>query len=116
MAKPTPEERLSHILAAIHEIEKNTAGLTLADFKSNRFRQLGVERCIEIISEASRHIPDDLKEHHPQIPWRRIADMGNRIRHAYHAVDSEIIWEIVTGELHDLRVAIVAIAGRRPSE
>jgi uncharacterized protein with HEPN domain len=109
MAKPTQAERLSHILAAIHDIETNTAGLTLVEFRDNRFRQLGVERCLEIISEASRHIPDGLKEARPEIPWRRIADMGNRIRHAYHAVDSDIIWEIVTGELRELRAAIEAM-------
>ena len=106
MAKPTQSERLTHILQAIQEIETNTAGLTLAEFKDNRFRQLGVERCLEIISEASRHIPENLKEARSEIPWRRIADMGNRIRHAYHAVDSDIIWEIVTGELRELRAAI----------
>ncbi len=96
-------------MAAIRDIETNTSGLTLVEFRGNRFRQLGVERCLEIISEASRHIPDALKESRPEIPWRRIADMGNRIRHAYHAIDSDIVWEIVTVELRELRAAIEAL-------
>ncbi len=96
-------------MPAIRDIETNTSGLTLVEFRDNRFRQLGVERCLEIISEASRHIPDALKESRPEIPWRRIADMGNRIRHAYQAIDSDIVWEIVTVELRELRAAIEAL-------
>ena len=111
MAGPSIAERLSHILEAIAHIERNTAGLDLELFRADRFRQLGVERCLEIISEASRHIPDDAKARHPQIPWRRVGDIGNRIRHAYHAVDSEIVWEIVTGELAVLKSAILSRCG-----
>lgn len=55
MAKPAAADRIPHILTAIQEIETNTSGLTLDEFKENRFRQLGIERCLEIISEASRH-------------------------------------------------------------
>ena len=76
MAKPAAADRIPHILTAIQEIETNTSGLTLDEFKENRFRQLGIERCLEIISEASRQLPDVLKDSHPEIPWRRIADMG----------------------------------------
>jgi uncharacterized protein with HEPN domain len=94
------------MLEAITEVEVHMAGLRLEDLQADRFRQLGIERCIEIISEASRHIPDEAKARHPEIPWRRVADIGNRLRHAYHAIDTEIIWEIATVELRDLRNAI----------
>ena len=109
MAAPSLEQRLAHILEAIAQIEAQTAGLDLQRFRADRFRQLGIERCLEIISEASRHIPDDVKSGHPEIPWRQIGDIGNRIRHACHAVDSEIIWDIVTGELAELKSAINAM-------
>lgn len=113
MAKPSPNDRLKHILEAIHDIEAKTTGLSLEAFKEDRFLRLGVERCLEIISEASRHIPQDWKTERPEIPWIRVADIGNRIRHAYHAVDSEIVWEIVSSELTPLRQAIEAMA-RKP--
>ena len=106
MAKPSTGERLDHILDAIKQIESATAGMDKQAFEANRFVRLGVERCIEIISEAVRHVPDDWKARHAQIPWRQVADIGNRIRHAYHAVDSQIVWEIVNSELHTLRAAI----------
>ena len=109
MAKPQRNDRLGHILEAIEQIENNVEGLTLDTFKQNRFVQLGIERCLEIISEASRHLPQEWKDEHPTIPWRRVADIGNRIRHVYHAIDGEIIWEIVQTDLEELKLAIEAM-------
>ncbi len=110
MAKPSTAERLHHILEAIGDIEGKTSGLTRDEFKRDRFLRLGVERCLEIISEASRHIPQGLKAAHSEIPWVRVADIGNRIRHAYHAVDGDIVWEIIATELQPLRRAIEVMA------
>lgn len=111
MAKPSASERIDHILDAIREIEVNTADLDFEEFERDRFRQLGIERCLEIISEGSRHIPSELTAPHPEIPWRRIADIGNRIRHAYHVVDSAIVWEIVTADIKALKAALLGIRG-----
>jgi uncharacterized protein with HEPN domain len=110
MAVPPLKARLSHVLDAIAQIEKNTKGITLRELQRDRFRQLGIERCLEIISEASRYIPDDVKLRYDEVPWRRIADIGNRLRHAYHAVDSAIVWEIVIGELPQFCGVIERIA------
>jgi uncharacterized protein with HEPN domain len=64
------------------------------------------ERFLEIISEASRHIPDDLKERAPEVPWRRVADLGNQLRHAYHRTDPGLLWAIhANGDLERLRAA-----------
>jgi uncharacterized protein with HEPN domain len=64
-----------------------------------------VERGIEIISEASRHIPDDLKKRHSQIPWQQIAAIGNRLRHEYQRVAPDILWRIARDELGFLELA-----------
>jgi uncharacterized protein with HEPN domain len=114
MAKPTVQQRLAHIQDAIAEIEKHTSGMDLATFQSNRFLQLGVERCLEIISEASRHLPDAWKAAHPTIAWRQVADIGNRIRHTYHAVDSQIVWAILETDLPSLKRAIEVMAKSAP--
>jgi uncharacterized protein with HEPN domain len=75
-------------------IEADTAGVDFDGFVADRrVRQL-VERNLEIISEASRRIPDDLKAAEEDVPWREIAGIGNVLRHDYGEVRPEILWEI----------------------
>jgi hypothetical protein len=72
-----PRARLEHILEAIGEIEGFAAGRTLQDYLSQGWLRLATQRGIEIVSEASRHLADDIKAKHPEIPWRDIAGIGN---------------------------------------
>jgi uncharacterized protein with HEPN domain len=65
-----------------------------------------VERNIERISEASRHIPRSVKAKHPEIPWRKIAGIGNILRHAYPIVDDSLVWEVVVRDLPPLRATV----------
>jgi uncharacterized protein with HEPN domain len=78
----------------------------LADYRADRPMRDAVERNIERISEASRHLPDALKARHPTLPWRQIAQTGNILRHTYRRVDHAMVWEIVELDLPPLRKAI----------
>jgi uncharacterized protein with HEPN domain len=74
-----------------------------------------VIRCLEIISEASRRLPDDLKQRHSTIAWRQIAAAGNVYRHQYEYVASHFIWETVQQALPPLRQVVeVEIALLKP--
>jgi uncharacterized protein with HEPN domain len=66
-----------------------------------------VIRALEIISEASRHLPDELKARHPDIAWRAIRDEGNVYRHGYLSVSLEVIWETAKRDLPPLRDAML---------
>lgn len=68
-----------------------------------------VERNLEIISEASRRLPDDLKAAHDEIDWRLLADLGNILRHVYHRIDETRLIEIMMDHLSGLDVAVQAI-------
>ena len=68
-----------------------------------------VERNLEVISEASRRLPDDLKAARTQIDWRVLADLGNVLRHAYHRVEETRLIEIVVDHLPALELAVQAI-------
>jgi uncharacterized protein with HEPN domain len=85
-------------------------GKTFADFENSWELRWLVQRAIEIISEASRAIPDEMKNTRPEIPWPRVRGIGNVLRHDYAAISDPIIWKMVTDEFPPLKQAIIAIA------
>jgi uncharacterized protein with HEPN domain len=103
---PTLADRLVHILEAIRNIQHFLAGKTRENFASDLFLRLAVERSFEIISEASRRIPEGIKAQQSQVNWQGMADLGNRLRHAYHRVDANILWDIAERDLPPLKAFV----------
>ena len=100
--------RLNDIVDAIDQIGSLLHAKSYNDLVSDKVIKAAFERFLEILSEASRHLPDDMKAGRPDIPWRRISDIGNHLRHAYDRVDSEILWEVyASGELATLHDSVV---------
>jgi len=97
------------ILEAIERIEEVTRGKSLGEFEASWQLRWLVQRAIEIISEASRAIPDELANTRPEIPWRKVRGIGNVMRHEYAGLSDRIIWNVVIDELPRLKVAIRAI-------
>lgn len=98
--------RLLDIIEACNGIERALQAVTSDQFKGDWTRSRAVERGIEIIPEASRHIPDQLKALHPDVPWKQIAGIGNILRHDYQSIDGQIIWDTVQRDLTPLRIAV----------
>jgi uncharacterized protein with HEPN domain len=69
-------------------------------------RLYAVTRCLEIISEASRRLPEELKARHPAIEWREMAASGNFYRHEYEHVAARRVWETLTHHLPPLRAVV----------
>lgn len=105
MPSPSAKPRLSDIVEAIGYIRSDMDNATLESFAANRRKRWQVERGLEIISEASRHLPDDMKVRHPDIPWRKVAGIGNVLRHEYMRVAADILWRLVRDNLDDLEQA-----------
>ncbi len=101
---------VDEILKAIAGIQEALAGKTFADFEQEWLLNHGVQRGIEIISEATRHLPGELKATRPEIRWTSIAGIGNVLRHDYHAISNEIIWKVIREDLPPLKAAIEWIA------
>jgi uncharacterized protein with HEPN domain len=103
---PTLADRLAHILEAINDIQTFLSGTNAAKLAADKFLRMAVERSFEIISEASRRIPDDVKAQQPEINWLGMADLGTRLRHTYHRVDANLLWQIAERDLPPLKTFV----------
>ncbi|AXK80871.1 DUF86 domain-containing protein [Pseudolabrys taiwanensis] len=96
------EDMLRHIELA----ERFTTGLGYEQFCQDERTLLAVIRCLEIVSEASRRLPDDLKARHVDIPWPDMAAAGNFYRHDYGGITSQRVWNTLREHLPPLRKAV----------
>ena len=90
---------LADIAEAIEGIEAATAGRSFEEFKADWLLRHATQRALEIISEAVRHIPEELLAERPDIPWRQIKGIGNVMRHEYHRVVDDAVWGVVVDNL-----------------
>jgi len=103
---------LEEILETISGVEAAVGTKSFEAFQRDWLLQRGVERALEIVSEAVRHVPDEMLATRPEIPWADIKAIGNIIRHEYHRVDPAIVWSVVVDDLPGLKAAITALASR----
>lgn len=82
------------------------AGLDYDAFRADLRTAYAVTRCLEIISEASRRLPDDLKARHPSIAWKEMAGAGNIYRHDYEDVAVSYVWVTLQNHLPPLRIVV----------
>ena len=106
MRSSSAETALRDILHHIDLAAQFVAGDDYAAFRDNVRTVYAVTRCLEIISEASRRLPDEMKARHPSIAWKQMAGAGNVFRHEYEDVAARYVWETVQRDLPPLRVAL----------
>jgi uncharacterized protein with HEPN domain len=114
----SPEERaplrLHHMLDAILDLQDILDNNTNDHIVGSRVLTRAFERGIEILSEASRHIPKHLKDDEPDIPWKKVAGIGNILRHDYDDVDFSILIGTAAFDLPVLRAALHRMLARLP--
>lgn len=103
---------IRHILGAIERIESYTRNISEDEFMKNFLIQDGVVRNLEIIGEASRKIESGIKDSSPNIPWKKISGMRNKLIHEYFGVDLNTVWIVLVEDLPPLRTALVDILNR----
>jgi uncharacterized protein with HEPN domain len=111
---PSLGDRIAYILTSIEDIRALLRGRSRADFASGLMLRMAVERLFEIISEASRFIPEDMKAKEKDISWQGMADLGNWLRHAYHRIDADILWNIVENDLEPLKAFVERVVREPP--
>ena len=97
------------IIESIEKIEAYIKDLDYEDFTGNNMAVDAVLRNLEIIGEAARNIPDDIKERYSDVPWKRIIGLRNIVAHVYFGIDTENIWVIITKNLPDTKPMITKI-------
>jgi uncharacterized protein with HEPN domain len=106
MPSDAADAALRDILRHIEIAGQFVAGFNWAAFHGDLRTIYAVTRCLEIISEASRRLPDELKARHPSIAWRQMAGAGNVYRHDYEDVAAQYVWDTVLRALPLLRSVI----------
>jgi uncharacterized protein with HEPN domain len=91
--------RLADIVEAIGRIHRVLDGVPLEAFEQDWEKRWLVERGIEIISEASRHLTEEIKARQAEIPWSKIAGIGNVLRHAYDHIAPDVLWKLARDDL-----------------
>lgn len=94
--------RIRHIIAASEKALEITKGLKRSDLYQNEVLGLALVRLLEIIGEAATGIPDEIKARYPEIAWRQMSAMRNRLVHTYFDIDLDTVWETVITKLPHL--------------
>jgi uncharacterized protein with HEPN domain len=106
MPKRDPGLLIEDMLAAIRKIERYTAGMDEELFRQDEKTVDAVVRNLEILGEATRQLPEDFAARHPDVSWRQIAGLRNRIVHDYFGLDLEMIWELTRRDLPQLQALL----------
>jgi uncharacterized protein with HEPN domain len=110
MPKRDPELLLEDMLTAVRKIERYTAGMDQEEFRRDEKTLDAVVRNLEVLGEAARQLPDEFLARSPEVPWRQIAGLRNRVIHEYFGLDIDLIWEVVLHDLPQLRTELERLA------
>ncbi len=107
--KKDPRIFIEHILESIQLIEKYSESKSEQDFRNSIQIQDSITRRIEIIGEAVKNIPAEIKDKYPDIPWKKIVGMRDILIHEYFGIDIDLTWEVVVRDIPDLKEQILQI-------
>lgn len=100
---------LEDMCNAIAEVEEFTRGMTFEMFKMDKKTTNAVIRSLEVLGEATKHIPEAFRQKHPDIPWSKIEGMRDVLIHNYMGVDLKTVWKVVIERIPSLAVKIKSI-------
>jgi len=104
-----PREYLRHILAEADYLIGRSGSLSPEAFEADETLRRAFTRSLEVIGEAAKKLPDEYRARHPQVEWRAMTGMRDRLIHAYFGIDHLLVWDVVTHKIPELRRQIAEI-------
>jgi uncharacterized protein with HEPN domain len=102
-----PEVRLAHMLQQIDIVASAIQNLTPVQARGNVILNLAIERSVQIVSEAAKELPPELRNRYQDVHWQAIIGIGNLLRHEYYRINPADIWDIATVHFPALRSVVV---------
>ncbi len=97
---------IKDMLENMEKTERFTKDLNYEDFIRDEKTHYAVVRCIEIIGEAAKHIPEEMRKKYPQIPWKDMAGMRDKVTHFYFGINLEKVWLALKKDILELKPLI----------
>jgi uncharacterized protein with HEPN domain len=100
------QDYLNDICEMIEDINNFTEGMSFERLVDDKKTLYAVIRCLEVIGEAVKKIPESIKNKYPEMPWQEIAGMRNKLIHEYFGIDTDTIWDTIKEDLPPLKEAV----------
>ncbi|MFZ2630234.1 MAG: DUF86 domain-containing protein [Desulfosalsimonadaceae bacterium] len=100
---------LNDILEMIEDINTFIESMSYENLVNDKKTLYAVIRCLEVVGEAVKKIPNSIRNEHPEMPWREIAGMRDKLTHEYFGIDIETIWDTIKEDLPALKEAVLRI-------